>query len=183
MFESENPSSIRSKKLIIEALIDLMKESQFNKITIQEIAYRANVDRRTFYRHFSSKEEIMQYHIMQLGKDHQSKLQKEEALTFPIIARLFCETALSHKELILLLIDHNLFSLLLGIFNKVLLSNQNAVRDKFLLFKEGRHRDYAFSFYNGGFWNVIQTWLKNDADASPTEIAEILTDLIKKMME
>ncbi len=48
----------RSKQLLESALIALMAEKPFDKITIQEILDRANVGRTTFYAHFHSKEDL-----------------------------------------------------------------------------------------------------------------------------
>lgn len=55
---------IRSKKLIKEAFIDLVEETGYENVTIQDIAQRAMVNRKTFYFHYGSKaklfEEIIQ---------------------------------------------------------------------------------------------------------------------------
>ena len=59
MIEKINPSVIRSKQFITEALLELMTEEDFNSIKITEITRRAQVDRKTFYRNFESKEDIL----------------------------------------------------------------------------------------------------------------------------
>lgn len=41
----------KSKKVIIDALTQLMAEKDFDQITINEIAVRANVNRGTVYLH------------------------------------------------------------------------------------------------------------------------------------
>lgn len=45
---------IKTKKAIIKAFFDLMKEKDMSKITITELAHRADIDRKTFYLHFDS---------------------------------------------------------------------------------------------------------------------------------
>jgi AcrR family transcriptional regulator len=42
------------------ALLQLLETENFQEITIQEITDRARVSRRTFYRNYSSKEEILE---------------------------------------------------------------------------------------------------------------------------
>ena len=48
----------KSKKAMQIALMDLLQEKRWDKITIQEIIDRAEVGRTTFYAHFQSKEDL-----------------------------------------------------------------------------------------------------------------------------
>jgi AcrR family transcriptional regulator len=62
----------KSKNAIMEALIRLMTEKDFDKITINEIAELANVNRGTIYLHFEDKFDLLDYciktHLDQLFK-------------------------------------------------------------------------------------------------------------------
>jgi AcrR family transcriptional regulator len=51
--------SLRSRRLIAEALITLMLERRYDRITVQEIIDRANVGRSTFYAHYRDKEDVL----------------------------------------------------------------------------------------------------------------------------
>ncbi len=53
----------KSKNAIMEALIRLMTEKDFDKITINEIAENANVNRGTIYLHFEDKFDLLEYCI------------------------------------------------------------------------------------------------------------------------
>lgn len=50
---------IRTRKAIREAYFDLIKEKKTIKISISEISRRADIDRKTFYLHFSSAEDVL----------------------------------------------------------------------------------------------------------------------------
>ncbi len=49
----------KSKKAIIDSLTQLMTEKDFDKITINEIADRANVNRGTIYLHYADKFDLL----------------------------------------------------------------------------------------------------------------------------
>lgn len=48
----------RTKRLLQRALMSLVAERPFDKITVQDVLDRANVGRTTFYSHFQSKEDL-----------------------------------------------------------------------------------------------------------------------------
>lgn len=50
---------IRTRKLIRLAFTELLKEKPLSSITITELTKRADIDRRTFYLHFSCIEDII----------------------------------------------------------------------------------------------------------------------------
>ena len=49
----------RTRQIICEALLALMLEKSYDKITIQEIIDRANVGRATFYNHYQDKDDLL----------------------------------------------------------------------------------------------------------------------------
>ena len=55
----KNESNRLAKECIVTALIELMKVRDYHSISITEITHKAGVSRMTYYRYFSSKEEIL----------------------------------------------------------------------------------------------------------------------------
>ena len=56
-----NPRAARSRDAILEAFRQLMREKDYDKITVRDIFKRAGVGNGTFYRHFSDKEDLLTY--------------------------------------------------------------------------------------------------------------------------
>ena len=54
-----DPRIERSQAALRDALLDLIKERDYDDISIQEIADRADTSRVTFYRHYANKEELL----------------------------------------------------------------------------------------------------------------------------
>ena len=69
----------RTRQLIREALIDLMMEKQYEKITIQDIIDRANIGRATFYNHYQDKNDLLLRGVAELSNQNEN----EETLHLP----------------------------------------------------------------------------------------------------
>lgn len=50
----------RTQQLLETALLSLIKEQEFDAISVQEIIDRANVGRATFYAHYDNKEDLLE---------------------------------------------------------------------------------------------------------------------------
>lgn len=69
MREFQNEQREFSRECLLNALLVLMEKQEFSKITITELCKKAGVTRLTFYRHFESKEDVLQdyfYKIFQI---------------------------------------------------------------------------------------------------------------------
>ena len=56
-----NPRAARSRDAILEAFRQLMREKDYDKITVRDIFKLAGVGNGTFYRHFNDKEDLLTY--------------------------------------------------------------------------------------------------------------------------
>ncbi len=63
MNPTQNPSAIRSKNEITYTLLHLMKSFPYNEIAVKQILIEAHVARKTFYRNFTSKDDVLNSHI------------------------------------------------------------------------------------------------------------------------
>ena len=63
-----DPRIKRTRQLLQQALMDLMREKSFQAITVQDIAERATVNRVTFYAHFQDKYALLEYTIREMIK-------------------------------------------------------------------------------------------------------------------
>ena len=68
MLQSDNPIARQSQRWIIQALLNLMEKMEYDKITVTEICRNADLDRRTFYRNFDSKNDVLEAYISFLEK-------------------------------------------------------------------------------------------------------------------
>ena len=63
MYEGCNKTALLSQSAIAEALLNLMKEKPYSRISVSEICKRAGVSRQTFYTLFESKDNVIAYEL------------------------------------------------------------------------------------------------------------------------
>jgi len=58
--ESTDPRILRSRRMLMDALVRLLNQKEFDDISIQEIADEATLNRATFYLHYPDKNALLQ---------------------------------------------------------------------------------------------------------------------------
>ncbi|MES5813189.1 TetR/AcrR family transcriptional regulator [Mammaliicoccus sciuri] len=95
---TNNPIAIKSQQWILEALLELMHDIEFKKITIKEITQKAEVDRSTFYRNFGTKEDVLNQYIEKLTLVYVEQLQKIEDISMDKVAEVFFKLCVDHLD-------------------------------------------------------------------------------------
>jgi AcrR family transcriptional regulator len=58
--EATDPRILRSRQMLMEALVKLLDRKEFDDISVQEIADEATLNRATFYLHYADKNALLQ---------------------------------------------------------------------------------------------------------------------------
>lgn len=77
MAKAEYRSSLRSKRLIYEALADMLQEKPLEKITVADLVRRADINRGTFYAHFVDIPDVINHILDQYLEKISSAFQQE----------------------------------------------------------------------------------------------------------
>lgn len=72
---------LRTEKMIFDALTDLLSEKPYDKITVQDIADRAMINRATFYAHYADKDELYHFIITHILEELSKMIDKAQATT------------------------------------------------------------------------------------------------------
>lgn len=176
MKHSMNPSAIRSREMLTNALLKLMQEKPYQEINIKDISIKADLNRRTFYRNFTNKDEIIIYHgnklVSQLGKNIQSKGD----YSFPAICEAYFEFWLLNLDYLTLLKKNNMLYFLFEHFEHY--------HEKLHIFLPDTHshkeyEQYSTAFALGGFWSILVQWLNTGAKHSPKHMANLICNTIQ----
>lgn len=173
-----NPIAIQSRNWIIEALLKLLAEKSYDKITITEIASEAQLGRRTFYRNFNSKEEVLDMYIQSLVSEYINLLKEVELLTIHNVAKVYFTFWRRHLDFLILMDKNNLLHLLLQRYNQHLPMIHKEVNEDRKEVFDGRMLEYVLSFTAGGFWNMLVKWIQEGAKETPEDMAGLIGTIL-----
>jgi AcrR family transcriptional regulator len=176
MAERENPIHARSKRLITDALFDLMKTEPYDHITVREISEKAGLTRQTFYHNFTSKDEVIAYRTDKLFDGFIEFIAGRQITDVGSILRFYFSYWQENVEMYQCLLKNNLTHILLRkypeYFRKV-----NFLRiDSSEL--EPVQIEYIYSYMTGAVINVLSTWIATGREDSPRELADIVLDIM-----
>ena len=77
--ETTDPRILRSRRMLMDALVRLLTQKEFEDISIQEIADEATLNRATFYLHYPDKNALLQAMTSCLATRDEAKPAKAAA--------------------------------------------------------------------------------------------------------
>lgn len=162
-------------------MLDQMRKKPFQEITIKELSNHADLDRRTFYRHFSSKEDILDFYLRGMKEEYIQRLSSEQDLTLYTVAKIYFELSRNHIEFLTILLNSEMSAYLLKKYNEYLPEIHGMFENEFANFEE-ETVEFALSFNAGGFWSILIKWIIDGAARTPEEMAHIVNRLMHKML-
>lgn len=75
-YKQKNKTAINSQHMIADALFSLMKRKSFQQITVTEICDEAAVGRKTFYRNFELREDIIEFQLDNMCNEYKAELEE-----------------------------------------------------------------------------------------------------------
>ena len=182
MAKAEYKSAIRSKRLINEALADLLHEKPLDKITVTDVVNRAELNRGTFYAHYKDIPDVVDHLIQQTFDTIRSAVDQQTDSITDVGEKL-----LSTIQIIL---EEDLF-----FYRKILNSNASAIMQEQLVnvviafmlehkdrFYSGSNEEYMVKirFCAGGLSNLYRDWFSGKLPYSLSELTKIGVELIRR---
>ena len=170
----------KSIQRICGAMLEVLKEKEFEQISITEICLKAEVARKTFYRNFDSKEFVIKKMIdLKLSEFETMSLLKE--MNHPReLSKKYFEFWYEHREFLKILYDRNLFSILNYKYDLCMIELRNLFYGEE---EESLEREYGIKFISGGVWNILQTWVRKDFNETPIQMANFTTKYMNEFRE
>ena len=167
--------------LMDEALLLLLEEKEFDRITVKELCEKAGVNRTTFYLHYENMNDLLDETIAYINKKFTDSLAsievgdpRKEVLTTEKYLRPYLTLIKENKRAyVVVRKKENLFNTKKafdGLYRTVFspaLSNFGV---------EERDKKYVFAFYSQGTLSIIGEWI----DGNCEDEIDTIIDLIMK---
>ena len=180
MNESNNPSAIRSRKQITDALLKLMEKYPYEDISVKQIVLETDLVRKTFYRNYSSKDDVLRSHIRSILLDYFVIVNNARG---DVLTTIF-EFAVENKKLLMLLDKNDMLYVVLQGMNEFIMSvktKQNQELNPFSKLFEGLDSDYLISLNTGGIWNVISLWVRRGMTDDPDDVKRTIAQYLSRI--
>lgn len=186
MNHKNNKRSEATKNKIKQTLIEMLKEEDLNKITVLSLCEKANINRSTFYNHYSSPKAIllgMQKEFLNTVSTQLTEASKVtpewDKQSMKLLITTINEYIQDNLETCRVLGNRNLCPNMAS-----MLFNDEIVQKHMEHFIHGDYvneqKEYLYDFIFHGYFNTLSSWMKRDCDLSPQELAELLENIISK---
>ena len=180
--KKEYRSAIRSRKLIRQAFMELLKEKSFEKITVTDIVKRADINRSTFYAHYPDVLGLIE-EIQTEVLDYTQKMLEE--MTFknfmenpkPLLKEIV-KMAEENNELYRLLSNSNIAVNQLTTIKQILIERTIKTIEIPVLKQGSFEMEFTVRFFMGGVIDIYLQWINGELDCSLDELTEELANMI-----
>lgn len=180
----------KTKNILKNTLIELMHEKTLEKITVKDLTERADLNRGTFYLHYSDIYDLLE-------KSETEALKEIAEMLSKINSKEFAKYNFANKpypplvELFEWFKDNISFgkALMGGCGNISFLDKISIIAKSKLCIKQNESENntvvnnYFDSYIIFGFLGIIKQWFDNDASTPPEEMAKIFLKISIKELE
>lgn len=177
MEKKEDRRVAMTKRMLKDALTEMLREMDIYHVSIRELCHRADVNRTTFYKYYGSQFDL----LADMENDllgFLSKTISEHAERPDRIIETACEYMESHLEFGRLIVNNNIDPLFpQKVFS--LAAIREIAMQKFSSQYDATMTDYLYNYITYGAFRIVCIWINKEQRESPKEIARLLLRFIQ----
>lgn len=164
-----------TKALLKDALVQLLKERHISKVSIKSLCERADINRSTFYAHYTDQFDLLRQVQDEVKDNLKSFLEQYVNDRMPITEQSLkgiLEYARANSDLFTVMLGENCDQA----FQKDLMELVELV--PFQYETQERKKEYILSFAITGCISILHKWLKEGTVEPPEEMAALVLKVI-----
>ena len=180
MYQSANPTALRSQNEITAALLALMREHPYSEISVKQITLECRLSRKTFYRNYDSKDDVLFSLIRSTLNNYYDTINAAES---DPLSAVFAYVE-QNRELLLLLDRNNMLHVVLQCLNDydpMLRREMASASNPYNRLFEGLESGYIMALIIGAFWNVIALWIHGGMTEDPERIKKTILQYFQRI--
>lgn len=175
-----------TEEKVQNALLEILKSKDFDKVTVQEVCSVAKINRSTFYAHYIDIYDLIEKTENSLRKRlislyNTSQINKDNLLTTDNF-KIFLQHLYDHKNFYRVCIKtRKTFPINQGFED--LLNLVIKPHCKKIGFESENEIMYCFVYFQAGFTTILKRWIENDFQESPEELSQIIYKCLYKGLD
>lgn len=185
MPKAEYRSAVRSRKLINDALADLLQEKPLDKITVTDVVRRADINRGTFYAHYADIPDVIQ-HLVDMTFCRIRDVIDQQSMTMAEIPGVIMRQVQVVLEEDIEFYQKVMASSISGMLQEKLCD----IMLDYLLDHEAEistvsHEEFVFMvrFCTGGLGTLYRNWLSGEIPMTLDELTQKSVDILNSIIQ
>jgi AcrR family transcriptional regulator len=158
---------------LIEALFQLLRSRPYDALTVAELAERAGVARRTFYRLFPTKDALLAAALEELCATYARRLRGAREFSMPTLARAFLGFWFDELATLRALDRSRLLPLLLEAMNASLPKVPGVARDWGRVYGTVEVGLDLLALSFGGLWEIVLLRMREGTGLGPEDLGRL----------
>lgn len=171
----------QSKTWLMQAFFQQLDKKPYEAITITGIAQQAQLSRRTFYRHFTTKEDLLQQYLEILFERYAELLLQKKIARHEDTLQLFFTFWQNYATELQLLQKQGLFEQVLRMANQWYPTIYRKLRVPWHCHCNEEEMMYVSAFGAGGYFNILSLWIRRGCPETPAEMVNIVKGLLQAL--
>lgn len=160
------------KECMADSLLKLMQKKEFSKITINEIAKGAGVNRSTWFRNFTTKNEALTFKLVYSWERWAQEYELENHHRYTLDnAKDFFRFNYKNCHILTVICEANLQSVIYDAFYQILMPQFNA----------NAQECYERRFYANGMFGLLDEWVKREFRETPEEMTALFQKIVSNL--
>lgn len=171
----------KTKDEIANALCSLLETEQYDVITIQEIADSCSVTRRTLYRHFKTKDEILHHCFKGCATQFSTYIATHAPKDYREFCVVYFSFWIENMNMLTILNKSGIMYRFASEFESLVMMMSSQIghvspEENAKLHENSKYK-YHFAYRTAGFWHVTELWSQSSPLLSPEEMADIMMEI------
>ncbi|MFC0016048.1 MULTISPECIES: TetR/AcrR family transcriptional regulator [Allobacillus] len=171
-----------TRMVLKDSLMESLKEKPISSVTVKEICEQADINRSTFYTHYSDQYDLVEQieselindmekylNSVNFEMDEEAKEMTERLLDYLASRADDCKTLLNYEG------DSTFQRKVTSVAYRFILNEGMTAKNI-----DPSISEYISSFIVNGSIQMMKLWLYNNMDRSPKEMSQLINDFINK---
>ena len=158
----KNTTTEMMKEYIADSLLILMGKKSYADISIGEITNKAGVNRSTYYRNFSSKDDIVKFFFKKIIYEYLDGIDHRKDITLKEYLQKMFTHFLGYKSELLRIYRGGVSYLILAALNESFVEVSGTFEERFKTY-----------YHTGGIYNIFLLWFSDEMKESPESMSKL----------